>query len=639
MKLHKSLGCLIGIALLVGEASAARRNSLANPILPEPGPGALRSVAVRDLPYGDALFYFYSGDFETALERLRFADAFERLPHHRDDARLLIGGIELARGDYVEAARIFSDVLDGPNVPDNVRDRAHFYLGKTFYRRGYNVPAVEHLTAATHGTLPLDFDSERRMLLAEALLADGRDNEATAVLDHWDAASVWRLYAEFNLGVALVRSGKFDQGSRVLDALGRRPADSEEGMTLQDQANVALGYAFVQQKRPAEALEVLARVRANGPQATKALLGAGWAASDAGRVREALAPWLELRGRDLLDSAVQESYLAVPYGYARLGADAQAVAAYEEALTEFEAETHRLDESIDAIRVGGLAKALEGLPTNPGAPVIIDAAKVPAARYLYRLLARDDFQSALANWRDLASVSRRLDLRSNDVDSFAELLAYRQRRFETQLPMHLAALDHKDMDGLVQRRTDLEARIVEADDHADLAALGTPRQRAIWGELERMESIVDRATDVDDPDVEDVAERIDFLKGYLYWKLSDGFKSRIWSARKRLRDVNHLLRESTRSAALIKVARTTVPSQNTRLEQRLIGLRPRIDSIHARAIDLRDRELSAVSELAIRELEAEKSRLREFIMDARYSLAAMYDRASAPAPKTGEASP
>jgi hypothetical protein len=99
------------------------------------------------------------------------------------------------------------------------------------------------------------------------------------------------------------------------------------------------------------------------------------------------------------------------------------------------------------------------------------------------------------------------------------------------------------------------------------------------------------------------------------------------------------LRESTRSAALIKVARTTVPSQNTRLEQRLIGLRPRIDSIHARAIDLRDRELSAVSELAIRELEAEKSRLREFIMDARYSLAAMYDRASAPAPKTGEASP
>jgi tetratricopeptide (TPR) repeat protein len=207
----------------------------------------------------------------------------------------------------------------------------------------------------------------------------------------------------------------------------------EEGRALRDQANVALGYALVQQKRPADALQVLARVRADGPQATKALLGAGWAAADAGKIREALAPWLELRGRDLLDPAVQESYLAVPYGYALLGADGQAVSAYEEALSEFAAETKRLDESIDAIRSGGLANALGSLPTTPGAPLPVDVTKVPAARYLYRLLARDEFQMALANWRDLASISKRLDLRGNDVAAFEELLAFRKHRFESEL--------------------------------------------------------------------------------------------------------------------------------------------------------------------------------------------------------------
>jgi len=635
MKLRSVLFALV-VSVLSSGADASRRSLMLNPTIPAAGPGVLRSVAIRDLPYGDALFYFYAGDFETALERLQFADSKERLPHHRDDARLLIGGIELARGDYAEAARTFSEVLDAPNVPDNVRDRAHFYLGKTFYRRGFDALAVQHLTAAVHGTLPADFDAERRMLLAEALLSEGHDQEAAAELEHWDAPSVWRSYAEFNLGVAQIRAGKLDQGAQVLDGLGQRSAESEETMALRDQANVALGYAYVQQKRPAEALQVLARVRADGPQATKALLGAGWAAADAGRMRDAMAPWLELRGRDLLDPAVQESYLAVPYGYAQLGADAQAVAAYEDALNEFAAETKRLDESIEAIRAGGLAKALEGLPMTPGAPLPVDVTRVPAARYLYRLLARDEFQMALANWRDLAGLSSRLDLRENDIAAFAELLAFRQHRFDTDLPRQLAALDHHDLDDLVQRRTELEARVAEADDHADLAALGTPRQRAIWGELERMEALVDRLGDLEDPEIDDIADRVDLLKGYLYWELSDGFKSRVWTARKRLREVSRLLRESTRSATLIKTARATVPAQNAELTTRLANLKPRIDGVHTRAVELRDREMIAVSNLAVRELEAEKDRIREYTLEARYSLATLYDRASKPAtPKEG----
>jgi tetratricopeptide (TPR) repeat protein len=489
--------------------------------------------------------------------------------------------------------------------------------------------------AAAHGTLPADFDAERRMLLAEALLGDGHFAEAATVLEHWESTSVWRAYAEFNLGVAFVRSGKFDQGASVLDAVGQRSGDSEEARVLRDQANVALGYALVQQHQPARALEVLARVRLTGPQATKALLGAGWAASDAGNIREALAPWLELRGRDLLDPAVQESYLAVPYGYAQLGAEAQAVEAYETALTEFEAESRRLDESIGAIRAGGLTQALDGLSASPGSPLKVDPAKVPAARYLYRLLAQDDFQMALANWRDLGTVAKRLDLREDDLNAYTELLGYRRHVFEKEVPAHLLAVDRQDLDHLVQRRTDLEARLAEADEHADLATLGTQRQRAIWAELERMEAVIDRAGDIDDPDIEDVAERVDFLKGYLYWELSDGFKARVWSAKKRLREVNHLLRASTRSATLVKDARTAVPQQNERLAARMSELRPRIQAVHARAEQLRERELAAVSELAVRELEGEKARIREYVLQARYSLAALYDRASvAPLGKT-----
>jgi hypothetical protein len=250
-------------------------------------------------------------------------------------------------------------------------------------------------------------------------------------------------------------------------------------------------------------------------------------------------------------------------------------------------------------------------------------------------LAQDDFQMALANWRDLGTVAKRLDLREDDLNAYTELLGYRRHVFEKEVPAHLLAVDRQDLDHLVQRRTDLEARLAEADEHADLATLGTQRQRAIWAELERMEAVIDRAGDIDDPDIEDVAERVDFLKGYLYWELSDGFKARVWSAKKRLREVNHLLRASTRSATLVKDARTAVPQQNERLAARMSELRPRIQAVHARAEQLRERELAAVSELAVRELEGEKARIREYVLQARYSLAALYDRASvAPLGKT-----
>ena len=62
-----------------------------------------------------------------------------------------------------------------------------------------------------------------------------------------------------------------------------------------------------------------------------------------GDYRAALVPWLELRRRNLLDAAVQESYLAVPYAYGKLNAAAQSADYYESALKSFASESDNLD--------------------------------------------------------------------------------------------------------------------------------------------------------------------------------------------------------------------------------------------------------------------------------------------------------
>src|SRR6185503_15349985 len=192
-----------------------------------------------------------------------------------------------------------------------------------------------------------------------------------------------------------------EAGARVLDEVGRLDPENPAFDALRDKANVALGYAWLQASRPVEAKPSLQRVRLDGPFSNKALLGVGWSDAETSDYRAALAPWLTLRDRSLLDSAVQESLLAVPYAFAQLGADKQAADHYTDAIDAFNGEIERLTGSIDAIEKGALITELLGehpdaAPETSGWYWRLE--KVPAtleSRYLYELLASNRFQEGL----------------------------------------------------------------------------------------------------------------------------------------------------------------------------------------------------------------------------------------------------
>jgi hypothetical protein len=109
--------------------------------------------------------------------------------------------------------------------------------------------------------------------------------------------------------VALVRVGRLPEAIAYLDRVGRMETRDEELLALRDKANLALGFAYLQARRPGDARPILERVRLEGPFSSMALLGVGWADSSLGEFKRALVPWLVLRKRNLLDSAVQEAYL------------------------------------------------------------------------------------------------------------------------------------------------------------------------------------------------------------------------------------------------------------------------------------------------------------------------------------------
>jgi len=627
-----ALACTLALALPVPVALAKQKT--------DPTPGSLPPVKVQDLYYGDVLFYFFQDDYFDALTRLTAAQERHRLEHHADDAELLLGGLYLSLGQHREAGEIFARVLDGKNVPAAVRDRARFFLGKVWYLRGYLDKASDVLAAAGREGLSPEMEAERRMLLAQSLMFQGKYEEAIHSLENWKGPITWQAYAQFNLGVAMVRSGKLEQGVHLLDSVGQLDRSNRELDALRDKANLALGYALLQANKPLEARPVLERVRLDGPLSTKALLGVGWAESGAEQYKAALVPWTELHGRNLLDSAVQESYLAVPYAFGKLGANRQAAEAYETAIREFTAESSRLDESIASIRQGGLIETIVKNESKNQLGWFWQLAALPDApesRYLFHLLARNEFQEGLKNYRMMRYMERNLDGWATSIDAFDDMLATREQRYAEKVPVVEEKLKSVDVEELQRRRTEYESRVASAESTGDRAALGTPRERAVWAQVGEMEAVL--ATAGDDPDANEAREKLRLIKGVVYWQMNDGFKARAWAARKDLREVAQALRETEKRWSLVQEAKTAVPDRNGEFAERIAALKPRIGAARERLAALERAQADYLADIAVNELASQKERISTYMLQARYALATIYDRAAAAEQKAPAAAP
>lgn len=621
----------VAAAVLVAVPAAAGSDaSQEHPLIGTP-------QVVKDLHWGDVLFYFYQGDYLQALTRLGASQEFNRLPHHSVEAELLKGGLYLSLGQHEEAGRIFKSLLND-NVPLDVRNRAWFYLAKVWYQRSYLDDALGALTSI-RGALPGDLEPERHLLEAQVLMYLNRYDEAIRVLERWqpvgDATDTWSAYARFNIGVAMIRKDQLDNAAPLLDAVGQIavPGEgplAEEMAALRDKANLALGYALLKADRPAEAKRILQRVRLEGPQSNKALLGAGWADSATQDYDKALVPWLELRDRDLLDAAVQESYLAIPYAYAQLEADNQAVEQYTLAVAAFNAEAQRIDESIAAIRGGRMLDAIA--ENDKGDQIgwfwqLQQLPDAPETRYLYHLLASNEFQEGLKNYRDLQFMQRNLSNWERTVTAFDDMIDTRRRAYQQRLPMLQHTLDTVDLDELESRKTDLEARVAAAERNEDAVALATGRELGQWQSVERMNQVLDRA-DAGDPLVQEMREKTRLLRGTLLWDFTSSYKARLWKANKELRELDVAYREARRRWVLVERAREDYPARTEEFAKRVAGLQPRLASLSARLGAAADAQNQYLAGVAVRELESQKQRLAAYALQARFALASIYDRAS-----------
>jgi hypothetical protein len=599
-------------------------------------PEKLPETRVHDLHYGDVLFEYFQNDdahdFE-ALTKLLAYEHWHRMPHDDGDAQLLAGGLYLSLGMHNEAGDIFQRLLT-QDVPTGVRNRAWFYLAQIWYVRGY-LDKSEAALRKINGRMSPNLEAERELLFANVLMHEGHYDEAIHLLTGWrGGAPIASAYARFNLGVALVHQQRLSDAAPFLIGVGTLADGGPELAALRDRANLALGFAYLQANQPQQALPALQRVRLNGPYSDKALLGTGWADAALGDYQGALTPWMELRSRNVLDAAVQESYLAVPYAFSKLSANAQSAQYYESAITSFESENARLDQAIDRIEHGELLRTVLAEPSADASPLaphgwfrdLKTLPNTPESPYLYVLMAGHDFQEGVKNYRDLVYLNGTLDRWGDSMEAFRDMIETRERAYAERLPRTDALLASGALEKLQQRGAALENELRTIQANGDVAALGTETERELWARIQRLEAGVAGAPAM--PENPELHERLALVKGVLYYRLNEAYGARLWQEQRALKDLNLALAEAQSRWIRVERARKNMPVNTGEFAARVASLRQRIEALQARLADAEQRQSAYLARVAVRELGEQKDRLATYQVQARFALATMYDRAA-----------
>ena len=595
----------------------------------EPSRDAPAPTKIRDLDYGDVLFHFFQDDYFESIVRLEANRDFGRLKKHAAEAELLSGGLYLSLGLHTEAERIFDGLLAGPVAP-SVRDRARFYLARIGYQRGYFEGALRNL-GLVQQPLPGKLEPERRLLEANVLMSLGRYGEAAKRLESWTDTSGWSNYARFNLGVALVRSGETARGRQFLEQVGTMQAASEEQASLRDRANLALGFAMLQQQGGDDATAVLSRVRLDGPFTNKALLALGWAEANANRPDRALVPWLELQQRRLLDASVQESLIAVPYAYVKLASNGQASQFYRSAVDAYARESQRIDESIAAIRQGGFLDSILATVPQGDRPgwfwQLEELPDAPHTRYLYHLLASHEFQEGLKNYRDLRLMQANLSRWTDSLEAFGAMIEAREIAAAQREPRRQEMLSGTDLEALTAQHRELQERFAQVEANRDVVGLAAPQQLAQWQALARIDATV--AALPPGPQSEEFAERARLLRGTLLWDLDGSYKQRVARTRRDLRQTEAALGETSARLAAIGEAGDLVPRDTLGFAGRVNELAERVARIAPLIDNTALAQERALADLAVTELQAQQKRLGSYSTQAQFALASLYDGATA----------
>ena len=599
--------------------------------------GTCASKDLRDLYFGEALYYANQGHYFEALERLDAGLALhngvdepqrDSLHFHIGEAEFSVGDFELYYRMHQRAGRAIKAVLEGA-VDDAVRNEAAYRLARIHFQKDQASDALVALDRIS-GKVPAAIRDDVEFLRANVYMALGRPADAASVLKRLQSAQSLAGFAAFNLGIAMLQEGREQDAITQLDRAGQLNLRDSGPLAIRDKSNMLLGKLALESTDFARAQTYFDRVRLDGPFSNQALLSAGWADVSAQNFERAVVPWSILAKREVTDSAVQEALLALPYAYSKLNVYGRAAVLYGDALKSFGEELNKVDASIKSIADGRFLKALAREEIQQDKGWVIRLRTLPDAPetfYLMQLMASHDFQTALQNYLDLEELRKKMSGWQKSLDAFEDIIRLRKQNYDPLLPGIDAQF--RELDAQIrlrmEQRNHLQQRLQQLliEPRPDL--LANADERIVMESIRAIEQKLQHARGAD---AEQLQQRVKRLKGVLTWTLYTTYPERLTEAHEHLNALNADV------AILTKQYQEFVRTRQAAAHSYL-GYDDTIDRLRTRAAEalenvnqLMAKQGHLIETVAIDELKNRRARLEVYQTQARYAVADSYDRAA-----------
>lgn len=583
--------------------------------------------AVKDPFYGVVLFDYHQQNYFSAITHLRASQQHERMPHHADEAELLLGGLYLSYGMQKRAEEIFNQLL-ARQIDGALRNRVWLALAGIYHERGFDEQA-QQLLSRIDGPLPQQQEDERLLLQSTLLLRQGRHGEAAQLLATYSRDSLERRYALYNLSMAHLRQGREAVGRALLIPLAQAPLEEDgESAALRDKANIALGYSYLRKEEFAQARPWFQQVRLHGPFASQALLGLGWVDAGLGNGSAALSAWLPLVARHPADPSVLEGLLAVPYTLNQLGGRQQAAAYYEKAIATYDTELKTLEGIVSGMNFVALAQELADSDTSPEAGwqwrADISGSSI-LGPYIYQAMAGHEFQEALRNYRDLLFLTRYLEQRQRDLDAYEAMLEQRQGGYEERLPQIEKSLARLDSAALTRQRDRLARQLAAIETAEDAGGLADGGETQLLAKVAEAEARLKRIGE--SPERAAAQRRLTALKGILIWRLETEYPARLWQVKSQLRQLDEALAQGQTQRESLRRAQEGAPRDFGRYRQTIAAARGQMEAMSGRAERLARSYEARLQQLTVAALQGMEARIREYQGQALFAVAQIYDYA------------
>jgi hypothetical protein len=258
----------------------------------------------------------------------------------------------------------------------------------------------------------------------------------------------------------------------------------------------------------------------------------------------------------------------------------------------------------------------------------------PESRYLYPVLAGNDFQEGLKNFRDLAYLGSTLARWDENMVVYNDMIDAREKAYAERIPRTDELMASGSLDRLLARREAVEGRYNDVINTEDVASLGTPQQREQWERVQAIEAGL--ATVPEGEEAVAAREKLRLIKGVLYWDLKQAFRDRLYQQRRELKSLDSALAEANTRWLRVQQARNDAPTTTGDFASRIAALQARMGELRGRLVGAGEAQGALLADIAVHELDAQKQRMADYEVQARFALASIYDRASE-APRAGKA--